>query len=83
MSRSLTSSPRRLLPEGLRVLRVDADGESLVLLVEPTSGSARCPLCRTRSAKTHSRYTRTVADLPWRGTAVGLKWDYLTPVDTL
>ena len=54
-------------------MRVDAEGGSLVLLVEPASGSALCPLCRTGSAKTHSRYARTVADLPWRGAAVGLK----------
>jgi len=26
--------------------------------------AARCPLCRRRSKRVHSRYTRTLADLP-------------------
>ncbi len=72
MSRSPTST-RRLLPDGLRVSHVDARGGSLVLLVEPASASARCPLCGSRSARVHSWYPRTLADLPWRGIAVVLK----------
>src|SRR3712207_100763 len=55
----------RLLPEGLRVMGTDASGEgALVLLTEPAGSSARCPLCDRRSSRVHSRYLRTLADLP-------------------
>lgn len=72
MSHSPTST-RRLLPEGLRVSCMDARGRPLVLSVEPMSTTVRCPLCSSRSARVHSRYTRTLADLPWRGIAVGFR----------
>lgn len=32
-----------------------------------------CPACGHSSERVHSRYTRTVADLPWQGVAVRLK----------
>lgn len=67
------TSTRRLLPEGLRVSYMDARERPLLLLVEPVSTAARCPLCSSRSARVHSRYPRTLADLPWRGIAVAFK----------
>lgn len=72
MSYSPTST-RRLLPDGLRVSHMDARDRPLVLLVEPVSTTARCPLCGSKSARIHSRYPRTLADLPWRGIAVTFK----------
>src|SRR4051812_39855139 len=35
--------------------------------------TASCPRCCTPSARVHSRYERTLADLPWQGVAVVLK----------
>lgn len=64
---------RRLLPESLHSIQVDARGETLELLAEPVAGSARCPLCRASSTRVHSRYLRTIADLPWRGIGVTLQ----------
>ncbi|MDQ3316881.1 MAG: ISL3 family transposase [Actinomycetota bacterium] len=72
MSHSPTPT-RRLLPDGLRVSRMDARDGSLALLVEPASTTARCPLCNSTSARVHSRYPRTLADLPWRGIAVSFR----------
>lgn len=72
MNHSPTST-RRLLPDGLRVSHMDARERPLVLLVEPVSTTARCPLCNSKSARVHSRYPRTLADLPWRGIAVAFK----------
>ena len=63
----------RLLPKGIRVLHLEADGETLVLLAEPATDSAPCPLCGLRSRRVHSRYARAVSDLPWRGIAVTLE----------
>jgi transposase len=37
------------------------------------AASARCPLCGKRSPKVHSRYIRTIPDLPWRNVCVTLK----------
>ena len=31
---------------------------------------ATCPCCRWRSERVHSRYRRTLLDLPWQGNAV-------------
>ena len=33
----------------------------------------RCPLCGERSKRTHSRYERTLADLPWGEHAITIK----------
>jgi transposase len=35
--------------------------------------TASCPLCGDRSRRVHSRYVRTLADLPWMGVAVSIK----------
>lgn len=63
----------RLLPRGMRVLSMSADGATLTILAEPEADSVRCPLCRCRSRRRHCRYRRTVADLPWRGVAVSVR----------
>lgn len=34
---------------------------------------ARCPLCHRRAGRTHSRYERTLADLPWGEHAVTIR----------
>lgn len=74
-NRPMSKSPssHRLLPEGLRITYLSANGAGLVLHVEPEAGSAPCPVCGSRSERVHSRYTRTASDLPWRGIAVTLK----------
>ncbi|SRR5712692_4089447 len=43
------------------------------MLVSTTGCAARCPLCADRSRRVHSRYSRTLADLPWNGTPVRLR----------
>lgn len=37
----------------------------LRLTLIPTTSDASCPRCHALSTRVHSRYTRTVADLPW------------------
>src|SRR6266446_1099566 len=64
-----------LLPDasGLHLVRLEADEQFILAVVETTSPEALCPLCQCRSQSIHSRYVRVVADLPWAGWAVRLK----------
>ena len=59
-------SSGRLLPNGLRVTGMSPGTKALVLRAESDAGSARCPLCGSSSKRVHSRYARTVSDLPSR-----------------
>ena len=42
-------------------------------MVRTTPAQAECPRCHRPSARIHSYYTRSVADLPWHGVAVKLE----------
>ena len=55
-----------LLPAdgGLHVEAVVLDEVSLTLLLCTTAPTARCPGCGHLSARVHSRYTRTLRDVP-------------------
>lgn len=59
-------------PEAIRVQKIVPDNCSLTLVVRTTPTQAQSPRCHLPSARVHSYYTRTVADLPWRGVAVRL-----------
>jgi transposase len=59
-------------PEAIRVEKIVSDNSSLTLVVKATRAQAECPRCHRSSARVHSYYTRTVADLPWHGVAVQL-----------
>jgi len=52
-------------PTCLHLKLLDASEATITAVVMTTSEEAECPLCHWRSARIHSRYTRTVADLPW------------------
>src|SRR5713226_4390724 len=60
-------------PSGLQLLRLEADEQSIIAVAAMTSPGALCPLCQCHSESMHSRYTRTVADLPLAGWAVRLE----------
>jgi transposase len=64
-----------LLPDisCLQFVRLQADEQSLIVIVATTSPGALCPLCQCCSESIHSRYTRVVADLPWAGWAMRLE----------
>lgn len=66
-----------LLPHlrGLRVLTVAvSDADEVVLNVEATRGSARCPACHRRSRHVHSHYARHIADQPIGDRRVAIRW---------
>ncbi len=69
---------------GLRLDHVCAATGGITLVATSTAQSARCPLCRQRSRRTHSRYRHHVLDLPCAGRAVTLlfhtrRFFFLTP----
>jgi hypothetical protein len=56
-----------LIPEhdtGLRVWQVRSTPEELAVLVATTAPGVPCPLCELESPRVHSRYQRTLLDLP-------------------
>lgn len=58
------------------VLRLDCirPARAAITLVGRTlAGRARCPRCHRTSSRVHSRYRRTIADLPWHGVVVKLE----------
>lgn len=59
-------------PSAIRLEKIVPDNCSLTLVVQTTPAQAECPRCHRLSARVHSYYTRTVADLPWHGVAVRL-----------
>jgi transposase len=65
----------QLLPQ-LRGLRIDAVSQTtdrVLISASPTRRTAQCPACGGRSAQIHSRYQRTLADLPISGRPVALR----------
>ena len=53
--------------------RVTGDGEGVTILVRAVGTSAKCPSCGRSSHGVHSRYPRTVSDLPLCGAPVALR----------
>ena len=59
----------RLLPDAttlrLTACHIDTTSAQITLLVRSTQTRVPCPLCALPARRIHSRYTRTLADLPW------------------
>jgi len=66
--------PMTLLPKapGLKLQDVAISTEMVALSVESTCPAAACPICGQKTARLHSHYLRTLADLPWGGRSVRL-----------
>lgn len=64
-----------VLPDNslLRLDEILQHVDGIVMSVSVSAGMAACPLCGTSSSRIHSRYTRTLRDLPWQGTRVRLR----------
>jgi transposase len=57
---------------GFRLERIRIAEEGVIVELSSTRRTARCPLCSRRSHRVHSRYERTLADLPWAHRSVTL-----------
>ncbi len=64
----------RLLPQlrGLHIEALTRTADRLTIFAQPLRRTARCPRCGRRSEQIHSRYQRTLADLPVAGLPVVL-----------
>lgn len=62
-----------IIPAGLVVDRVVTDPERVIITAHPSASQAACPACGRLSSRTHSHYTRTLADLPWQGRPVSIR----------
>ena len=67
----------RLLPDPalvrLESWAIEPARPAITLTLQSRSRMACCPLCRRRASRVHSRYERTLADLPWGEHAVVLR----------
>jgi transposase len=72
------------MPMGQRILLPDAKEvaldslrtfgrDSLYMVLKAASTSGVCPRCCMSSYRVHSRYRRTIADLPWEGVPVRIE----------
>jgi transposase len=66
----MATSPFLPLPTGLEIAGTCASASTLTVSVVSTVSSAPCPLCHTEATRIHSRYQRTLADLPCGGQRV-------------
>ncbi len=62
-----------LIPADLAVDQVVPNPDRILILASPRQLSATCPACAHPSHRLHSRYRRTLADLPWQGRPVALQ----------
>jgi transposase len=51
---------------------VTAENQAIVIRLSTVAPYAACPLCSHLSGRVHSRYSRTLTDLPWNRVAVRL-----------
>ena len=63
-SRTVLPAPKLLDLIGIRA------EPNIILFAKTSASTARCPVCGKQSRRVHSRYTRTLADLPWQGVPV-------------
>ena len=68
----------RLLPDAtnvwLETWSLEPASSLITLTLHARQVTARCPLCGRRSKRVHSRYERTLADLPWGEYAVAVRF---------
>lgn len=60
-------------PAELRLDHLISASDAITIVVQATRESVPCPDCQQPSSRVHSRYTRTLADLPWQGVSVRLR----------
>ena len=60
-------------PTCLRLERIISSATSLTLVVRTIGPAAACPRRGALSERVHSRYVRSIADLPWHGVSVRLE----------
>lgn len=60
-------------PTCLHLTHLQASPGIITAVMSTMAKEAVCPVCKCRSDKVHSRYVRSLADLPWMGWVVRLE----------
>jgi transposase len=60
-------------PKAVRLMLVRPSDHLITLVIKTIAKSSLCPCCQSPSSRIHSRYVRTLADLPWHGIAIRLQ----------
>jgi transposase len=61
------------IPRSLHIEALLLDEDGLTILASTVATDVPCPRCGQLAHRVHSRYVRTLADLPWAGVAVHLR----------
>lgn len=61
-----------LIPAGLVVDQILPTPDLVTIMTSPRQEASPCPVCAQPSSRIHSRYQRTLGDLPWQGRPVRL-----------
>ncbi|MDP9480793.1 MAG: ISL3 family transposase [Actinomycetota bacterium] len=67
------TAKHRLLFKGLQPEGLSIEAGKVTIFASSGGSRARCPGCGRGSSRAHSRYSRTVADLPWHGIPVTIR----------
>ncbi|MFL5860164.1 MAG: ISL3 family transposase [Solirubrobacteraceae bacterium] len=62
-----------LVPPSLHVEALLLEEDEVTIHASSEAAGVRCPVCGEPAERVHSRYTRTLGDLPWAGFAVHLQ----------
>ena len=62
-----------LAPCELAIKRIETEADKLLILARSITKTAACPTCGSQSDRIHSRYQRSLTDLPSQGRAVGIR----------
>jgi transposase len=68
----MDAAPLFPAPAELRVTNLAVDPTGVTVVAATRRPTVPCPQCARPAARVHSRYTRTLADLPWHGEAARL-----------
>lgn len=63
----------KLLPKGLNLESLSIESGRVSIQVASGTRRSLCPVCGCGTSRVHSRYSRTVSDLPWHGISVKFK----------
>ena len=66
-------APHELLPKGLQLESLSVETGHVSICARSGARRCICPVCGGGSSRVHSRYVRTVSDLPWHGICVTFK----------
>jgi len=69
----MNQSPLLADPQALALESLTVKDTQVVLVVKTIQLIAPCPKCHQPSSRVHSRYKRTVTDLPWQGVTVQIQ----------